>query len=91
MVMRAVIGCDEACDQALGRIFGADLKEGAERLADFLEGLGVSTDAASHGVANTQWQTMIEDALAGERGRNFIGRRDVLLAGNPPMRRAASG
>jgi len=89
MVMRAVIGCDEACDRALGRIFGADLREGAERLTDFLEGLGVSTDAAAHGVAESQWRTMIEDALAGERGRNFIGRRDALLVPQRPTRRAS--
>lgn len=89
LVMRAVIGCDEACDQALGRIFGTDLREGAERLTDFLEGLGVSTDAASHGVAESQWQTMIEDALAGERGRNFIGNRDALLVPERPARRAS--
>ena len=91
MVMRAVIGCDEACDRALGRIFGADLTRGVERLTAFLEGLGVSTSAAAHGVADADWNALIEDALAGERGRNFIGRRDVLLAGNPPMRRASSG
>ena len=89
LVMRAVIGCDEACDQALGRIFGADLGEGVERLADFLEGLGVSTSAADHGVAESQWQAMIEDALAGERGRNFIGRRDALIAPGAPARRAS--
>ena len=32
---------------------------------------------------------MIEDALAGERGRNFIGRRDALIAPGAPARRAS--
>jgi len=78
MVMRAVIGCDPACDAALGAIFGADLGAGADRLARFLDGLGVSTDAGDHGIAAADWSGLLDRALAGERGRNFIGRRAAL-------------
>lgn len=91
LVMRAVIGCNAACDAALGRIFGTDLARGADRLEAFLEGLGISTKAADHGVRDVDWTALIEDALAGERGRNFIGRRDILLPAAPPPRRASSG
>lgn len=91
LVMRAVIGCDDDCDSALAHIFGSDLSRGADRLEAFLEGLGVSTKAADHGVQDADWSALIEDALAGERGRNFIGRREVLLPLATPPRRASSG
>ncbi len=79
LVMRAVIGCDPACDAALARIFGPDLEAGAARLDALLQALGVSRRAADHGVAAQDWLALIDDALAGERGRNFIGRRERLI------------
>lgn len=80
MVMRAVAGCDPACDAALRRIFGPDLAAGAARLEAFLRKLGISPDATQHGIAARDWAALVDDALAGERGRNFIGRRETLLA-----------
>jgi phosphonate metabolism-associated iron-containing alcohol dehydrogenase len=80
MVMRAVAGCDAACDAALSRIFGPDLMAGAARLEAFLQGLGISPNATDHGIAARDWATLVDGALAGERGRNFIGRREALLA-----------
>jgi len=80
MVMRAVAGCDADCDAALRRIFGSDLGAGAVQLENFLQRLGVSTDATEHGIASRDWQALVDDALAGDRGRNFIGRRETLLA-----------
>ncbi|MDP2329656.1 MAG: iron-containing alcohol dehydrogenase PsrA [Reyranella sp.] len=80
LVMRAVAGCDPACDAALRRIFGADLAAGAARLEIFLKKLGISPDATDHGIAAKDWAALVDGALAGERGRNFIGRRETLLA-----------
>lgn len=80
MVMRAVAGCDAACDASLRRIFGADLAAGAARLEVFLKDLGISPDATDHGIAARDWARLVDDALAGDRGRNFIGRREALLA-----------
>jgi alcohol dehydrogenase len=80
MVMRAVAGCDAACDSALRRIFGPDLVAGAARLETFLRRLGISPDATDHGIAAKDWADLVDGALAGERGRNFIGRREALLA-----------
>ncbi|TAJ27141.1 MAG: iron-containing alcohol dehydrogenase, partial [Reyranella sp.] len=80
MVMRAVAGCDPACDASLRRIFGADLAAGAARLEAFLRELGISPDATDHGIAARDWARLVDDALAGDRGRNFIGRREALLA-----------
>jgi alcohol dehydrogenase len=79
LVMRSAIGCDPACDAALKAVFGADLAAAPERLAEFLARLGVSTRAEDHGVAAGEWQRLIDDALAGERGKNFLGRREALL------------
>jgi phosphonate metabolism-associated iron-containing alcohol dehydrogenase len=80
MVMRAVVGCDPACDDALRAIFGTDLAAGVARLERLLEDLGVSTRASDHGVAEADWTGLIDHALAGERGKNFIGRRPAAAA-----------
>jgi alcohol dehydrogenase len=79
LVMKSAIGCDAACDAALVSIFGPELASAPARLADFLEGLGVSTRAEDHGIAAGEWRALLDDALAGERGKNFLGRRDALL------------
>jgi alcohol dehydrogenase len=80
MVMRSVTGCDPACDASLRRIFGRDLAAGAVHLEALLTTLGVSPRAVDHGILAADWSSLIDDALAGERGKNFIGRRESLLA-----------
>lgn len=80
MVMRSVAGCDPACDASLRRIFGQDLAAGAARLELLLTTLGISPRATDHGIAAADWAGLIDDALAGERGKNFIGRRESLVA-----------
>jgi alcohol dehydrogenase len=80
LVMRSVIGCNSDCDAALKRIFGPDLEAGAARLESTLQQLGVSPRATDHGIAARDWSALIDGALAGERGRNFIGRREALIA-----------
>lgn len=80
MVMRSVIGLDKECDAALAQVFGPDLARGADRLESFLKSLNVSTSAADHGVARDAWLRIITEALGGERGQNFIGTSERLLA-----------
>jgi alcohol dehydrogenase len=80
MVLRSVIGLNADCDAVLARIFGADLAAGAARLQGFLEDLGVSTRPADHGVGGEEWRSIVEDALGGERGLNFLGSKEGLLA-----------
>jgi alcohol dehydrogenase len=79
-VMRSVIGKNADCDAVLVRIFGADLAGGANRLAGTLAQLGVSTRATDYGVTREEWLNVIDEALLGERGRNFIGARDDVIA-----------
>ncbi len=73
MVMRGAIGASRACDQALQDIFGPDLEAGAARLAGLLTGLGVSPDPGDHGIGEAAWRDIVQDAFAGERGKNYIG------------------
>ncbi len=76
MVMRSVIGASDACDIGLQRIFGSDLLAGAERLEEFLVNLGVSVDKADYGIDDGEWRELIDSAMTGERGRNFIGTQE---------------
>lgn len=79
MVMASVIGEDPDCDRNLARIFGDDLQVGVTRLDAFLNELGVSTRAADYGVQQDEWRDLLTSALAGERGRNFIGSSQRVL------------
>lgn len=74
IVMRWATGVQPQCDAALRRVFGADLEQGAERLDAFLQGLGVRTDPAAYGVSPAEWDRLVDKAMQGERGRNFIGK-----------------
>ena len=71
MVLRRAIGHDPARDAVLARALGP-LDEAPERLAAFIERLGVKTRFADYGVTDEQAGQMVAHALAGARGRNFI-------------------
>ena len=79
MVLRSVQGVGGLCEDSLKQIFGADLARAADDLEDFMGELGVSCDPASYKVEPKEWHLLIEDALQGERGRNFLGSRDSLI------------
>lgn len=79
-VMRSAIGADPDCDARLAAIFGDDLEAGAARLEAFLEGVGVSPRARDHGVEASEWRGIVDAAIGGERGQNFIGRREAVIA-----------
>jgi alcohol dehydrogenase len=79
-VMRSVIGCGGLCEQSLRAIFGPDLHAGARRLERTIEDLGVATQPGGYGVNPNAWANIVDEAFGGERGRNFIGSRERLLA-----------
>ena len=89
MVMRGAAGVSRECDAALQRIFGADLERGARQLETFIQQLGVSTKIEDHGVSPAEWDRLIDAAFAGERGRNYIGRREAVTA-TPPYPRGVA-
>ncbi|WNJ88501.1 iron-containing alcohol dehydrogenase PsrA [Bosea sp. 685] len=80
MVMRWAMGVQPQCDAALRRVFGPDLEAGAERLTAFLHDLGVKTEPSAYGVSPADWNRLVDKALEGERGRNFIGRHAAKAA-----------
>lgn len=73
LVLARALGADAGRDAVLARIFDRALPEAPARLTAFLEGLGVSTRFETYGVSEAQAAGMIEAALDGVRGRNFIG------------------
>jgi phosphonate metabolism-associated iron-containing alcohol dehydrogenase len=72
MVLERAIGRrtdrDGVLQSALGR-----LDDAPQRLAAFIESLGVKTRFADYGVSDEQAQSMVAHALTGPRGKNFIG------------------
>jgi len=73
LVLARALGADAGRDAVLARIFDGALADAPARLTAFLEGLGVSTRFETYGVSEAQAAGMIEAALDGVRGRNFIG------------------
>ena len=68
------------CGASLRRIFGEDLRAAPQRLSDFLEGLGVSSQPQDHGVSASEWTSLVDASFDGERGLNFIGTREQFHA-----------
>lgn len=80
MIVRSVAGQGGLCDEGLRAIFGTDAARAAKRLDATLDTLGVSTDVRSYGIDEQEWRSIIETAFEGERGQNFIGSREELMA-----------
>ncbi|MNR42231.1 hypothetical protein D3C85_1607260 [compost metagenome] len=68
-------GRDEARDRTLQRVFGGDLGKAQERLRQFLHSLDVKTEFGDYGVTAREAEEIIDYAMQGARGRNFIGSR----------------
>ncbi|MET3791500.1 iron-containing alcohol dehydrogenase PsrA [Aquamicrobium terrae] len=80
MIIRSVADRGGICEEALRSIFGCEAQGAAERLETTLNKLGVATDHHAYGIELAEWRALIEAAFAGERGQNFIGSREELLA-----------
>ncbi len=73
LVLGRAIGLRPDRDAVLAQAFDGPLADAPARLAAWLERLEVSTRFESYGVAPEESRTLIEAALRGTRGRNFIG------------------
>ncbi|MGE8314573.1 MAG: iron-containing alcohol dehydrogenase PsrA [Pseudomonas putida] len=73
LVLGLAWGRDAGRDQILQKAFGRDLAAAQQRLRAFLHQLGVRTEFADYGVTAAEAQAMIDAAMQGARGRNFIG------------------
>ncbi len=80
MIMRSVAADDGICGEGLRAIFGTSSDNAADYLEAFLNALGVSTDHRHYGIGDAEWRELITFAFEGERGQNFIGSREALLA-----------
>jgi alcohol dehydrogenase len=78
-VLRSVVGLGGFREAALKQIFGDDLRKGADDLTEFLATLGVGSRFTDHGVPDTACNTIVDEAFAGERGKNFIGSKESFL------------
>jgi phosphonate metabolism-associated iron-containing alcohol dehydrogenase len=72
LVWRLAAGADAERDAVLGRVFGADVAAPWQRLTEFMHGVGVKTAFAEYGVDSREARGMIEYALGGARGKNFV-------------------
>jgi alcohol dehydrogenase len=71
---------DGICAEGLEQIFGRRLDEAASGLETFLEDLGIATSHRAYGIGDGEWRAILDAALDGERGRNFIGSKEALTA-----------
>lgn len=74
-ILVAVRGTNADCDAALTAIFG-DLRTAPGQLRAFLDKLGVPATPMQIGISAQEWQSILADAFAGPRGRNFIGAKE---------------
>jgi hypothetical protein len=72
-VLDRALGKNPARDAVLARVFDVPLGRAPAHLAAWLESLGVSTTFESYGVAPDESRAIVDTALHGARGRNFIG------------------
>jgi phosphonate metabolism-associated iron-containing alcohol dehydrogenase len=80
MIIRSVAGEGGICAEGLGAIFSGNVGNAADQLTAFLGKLGVTTDHRQYGIGDGEWRELIDLAFDGERGQNFIGGKDNLLA-----------
>ena len=73
LVLGLAWGRDQERDQTLQRIFGSDLAKAQAQLRDLLHSVGVKTEFADYGVTAQDAEAIIQFALQGARGKNFIG------------------
>lgn len=73
LVLGRAIGTRPDRDAVLARVFDVPLARAPDELAAWLERLQVSTEFTSYGVTAEESRVLVESALAGPRGRNFIG------------------
>ncbi|HET9670098.1 MAG TPA: iron-containing alcohol dehydrogenase PsrA [Casimicrobiaceae bacterium] len=73
LVLERAKGRSRDRDAVLASVFDVPLGRAAAHLASWLESLGVSTAFESYGVTADESRVMVDTALRGARGRNFIG------------------
>lgn len=73
LVLRRALHQRPGRDAVLAQALGTPLADAPQRLAAFIEGLGIKTSFADYGVGEEEATAMVLHAMDGARGRNFIG------------------
>ena len=79
MVLRSVIGIGGFREAALCEVFGHDLNPGSQELARLLNDLGVGTRFEDYNIPSDKCMSVIDAALAGERGKNVVGEKEKFI------------
>lgn len=80
MIIRSVADQGGICAEGIQAIFGATGNAAAAQLEEFLKKLGVSPNFHDYGVDDAEFRELVDLAIGGERGQNFIGSKESLLA-----------
>lgn len=72
-ILEHVIGVNGERDRVLTKIFDVSLDKAPEYLEQFLKRLGVPTDFEVYGIASNNAEKILNKALKGARGKNYIG------------------
>ncbi|AIY41792.1 Alcohol dehydrogenase [Collimonas arenae] len=78
MVLRMAWGAQADRDVVLQQAFGLSRDDAEQRLRDFLQQLDVKTDFSDYGVAPEEARQIVNRAMQGARGKNFIGKDETL-------------
>ncbi|MEK9801323.1 MAG: phosphonoacetaldehyde reductase [Alphaproteobacteria bacterium] len=78
-ILRSVSDIDGFRGEALREIFGADLIAGADMLAERMRDMNVDLRFRDYGADPVAASEIIDAAFLGQRGRNFLGRREDFL------------
>ncbi len=73
MVLQRALGVDPDRDAVLAAVFDGDLEGAPARLGGFIRSLGVGTEFADYRVDEADSRRMVDEAMDGVRGKNFIG------------------
>ena len=80
LVWRLAQGKDSARDRVLAEVFDCPASDGAALLENFLHGVDVSTDLRRYDFSPAEIDALLDKALSGARGRNFIGAQAMRVA-----------
>lgn len=79
-IIRSIDTDDQELINYLEAIFDSSIGQAANKMERFLNELNIKTDPISYGYSKEQWNSLVEQASQGQRGRNFSGNINQLIA-----------
>lgn len=77
LVLKMAWGETPERDAVLQKVFSSDCQTAVARLRNFLHQLDVKTEFSDYGVSSPQALEMVQGAMQGARGKNFIGAKSI--------------